>query len=554
MRIGIVTAMVEETVPIITKLGGVVAEDNIAGVRIVQIEAGGHTVYLANSGIGEIRAALAVQLLVDLFDIEVVLNFGFVGSLTGSLLVGETVIAGRAVHHQFDLSAVDGTPAGEYDGRGTVFFENDREIADRLLAALPSPLRVVTVASGDKFVGDRETKKRLRDEFGADICEMELAGICLAAERNGIPVFSLKVVSPSMKNCSPSCSARSPEFPALRARPWSEARGDPSKNERARLREEERLTRIEQKREKPRKSAVFDFFRDLSGSNVFYVPLRVFGKSYAESLEHALLFGYLADGFAGDSRRQHAGRDIAHHHAPRRDHGARIAAYLDGFCVFQIVKTVRMLVGAALFGQHGMTGGRHHYAGTEQHIVPYGYRRDIQKLTVEIHVEIVAESHIVAVLRPDGRLEKCVFPSVWEKFFDYPGAAVGGVVKLPRAHLLSFGHNFSFCRERLSRRRCRGTVTLRFTAASAACFRSPATQSAAACVLRAVLIAAQKRGALSRSPHRKRGALPQARRKYAKQPLRSPHRKRGVFPGVASSSRSRASLRPQRKAAPFRRR
>ena len=43
MRIGIVTAMVEETVPIITKLGGVVAEDNIAGVRIVQIEAGGHT-------------------------------------------------------------------------------------------------------------------------------------------------------------------------------------------------------------------------------------------------------------------------------------------------------------------------------------------------------------------------------------------------------------------------------------------------------------------------------------------------------------------------------
>ena len=194
MRIGIVTAMVEETVPIITKLGGVVAEDNIAGVRIVQIEAGGHTVYLANSGIGEIRAALAVQLLVDLFDIEVVLNFGFVGSLTGSLLVGETVIAGRAVHHQFDLSAVDGTPAGEYDGRGTVFFETDREIADRFLAALPSPLRVVTVASGDKFVGDRETKKRLRDEFGADICEMELAGICLAAERNGIPVFSLKVV------------------------------------------------------------------------------------------------------------------------------------------------------------------------------------------------------------------------------------------------------------------------------------------------------------------------------------------------------------------------
>ena len=195
MRIGIITAMAEETLPVMNKLGGIVAEDFIAGVRIIQIEAEGHTVYLANSGIGEIRAALAVQMLVDLFDIEAVLNFGFVGSLNKRIPVGEMVIAERAVHHQFDITAVDNVPVGKYDNRDSVYFETSREIAERVQNKLSSPLRKVTVASGDKFVGDSETKKHLHDAFGADISEMELAGICLAAEPNNIPVFSLKVVS-----------------------------------------------------------------------------------------------------------------------------------------------------------------------------------------------------------------------------------------------------------------------------------------------------------------------------------------------------------------------
>lgn len=195
MRIGIITAMAEETVPILAKLGGVVAEDSVSGVAIKQIETGKHTVYLATSGIGEIRAALAVQLLVDLFDIEAVLNFGFVGSLNKSIPVGELVLVDRAVHYQFDIGAVDGLPAGCYDGKDDPYFYTDRELMSKVQNALPHPFRTVTAASGDVFVADSALKNRLRDTFFGDICEMEIAGICLAAERNHIPVFSMKVVS-----------------------------------------------------------------------------------------------------------------------------------------------------------------------------------------------------------------------------------------------------------------------------------------------------------------------------------------------------------------------
>ena len=46
-------------------------------------------------------------------------------------------------------------------------------------------------------------KKRLREEFGCDICEMELAALALVCERNHIPLLSVKVVSDSADESSP---------------------------------------------------------------------------------------------------------------------------------------------------------------------------------------------------------------------------------------------------------------------------------------------------------------------------------------------------------------
>ena len=56
-------------------------------------------------------------------------------------------------------------------------------------------MKLVTVASGDVFVTNDDEKRRLAKDFGADICEMELAGIAIACERNNLPLFSVKVVS-----------------------------------------------------------------------------------------------------------------------------------------------------------------------------------------------------------------------------------------------------------------------------------------------------------------------------------------------------------------------
>lgn len=196
MRIAIITAMAEETMPILKSMGSnMTDESKISGVDVKKFELGLDTIYLATSGVGEIKAALAVQLMKDLFDVEVVLNFGFVGALNPALSIAELVIVTRVCHHQFDISTLDGIEVGRYSDHEDRYFYLNQELVLRVLANVGRPIRQVTDASGDKFISLSSDKEYLRKEFDADICEMELVGLAIACERNNLPLLSLKVVS-----------------------------------------------------------------------------------------------------------------------------------------------------------------------------------------------------------------------------------------------------------------------------------------------------------------------------------------------------------------------
>ncbi|MCM1306160.1 MAG: 5'-methylthioadenosine/S-adenosylhomocysteine nucleosidase [Bacteroides sp.] len=195
MKIGIITAMAEEMLPIYKKLGNVQSEEKVRGAEIRKIALGDNVIYLATGGVGEINSAATVQLLADLYGVERILNFGFVGSLNSEIGVGELVIADRVCHYQYDVSVLDNVRVGQYSENKDIYFYLDGALVDCVNAALNAPLRKVAVASGDAFVASSQKKKTLREEFGCDICEMELAGLTIACLRNEIPLLSIKVVS-----------------------------------------------------------------------------------------------------------------------------------------------------------------------------------------------------------------------------------------------------------------------------------------------------------------------------------------------------------------------
>ena len=195
MKIGIITALAEETLPIHEKLGNLTQASVIAGVSVYEIQTSKDTIYLACSGTGEIRAAQATQLLIDIFDIDAILNFGFVGSLSPSLNIGDLVIVEKAVHSAFDLRYIDGTGLGQYDRRDGLYFYFDQNLLNYVRNVLPVTTKVVTISSEDAFIASKEKKEERRKLFGADICDMESIGIALVCERNEIPAFCMKIVS-----------------------------------------------------------------------------------------------------------------------------------------------------------------------------------------------------------------------------------------------------------------------------------------------------------------------------------------------------------------------
>jgi len=195
MKIAIITAMEKESLPLCQRLGQVVGDELNAGVHTRIFVYRNNYIYLVTCGIGEILAASATQYIIDRYKIDYIVNFGYVGSLSKEYNAGDLLIVDKVVHHQYDLSGLDNVSRGQYEGRSSVFFELTQSTRDNINHFLTNPLRVVTVASGDEFIARRESKEFLNSNYGAGVCDMELAGIVITALRNGIHVASIKIVS-----------------------------------------------------------------------------------------------------------------------------------------------------------------------------------------------------------------------------------------------------------------------------------------------------------------------------------------------------------------------
>ncbi|MCD7819616.1 MAG: 5'-methylthioadenosine/adenosylhomocysteine nucleosidase [Lachnospiraceae bacterium] len=197
-KIGIIGAMEIEVERLKADMT-IMREDTRAKMNFCEGELAGMPVVVVRSGIGKVNAAVCTQILVDEFAVDCVINTGVAGSLDARIDIGDIVISKDVLHH--DMDAVNfGYPLGQIPQMDVFSFE-----ADETLAALAeSVCREVNpeisifhgrIVSGDQFVADRETKKRITENFGGSCTEMEGAAIAQAAYLNEIPFLILRAIS-----------------------------------------------------------------------------------------------------------------------------------------------------------------------------------------------------------------------------------------------------------------------------------------------------------------------------------------------------------------------
>ena len=192
-KIGIVVAQEKECEGLLEKLGKYELIKLYGGFCVRKYTCFDNEIYFCASGIGEIRASIATQRLIDAFNIDVIINFGLAGGLKSGTR-GNVYLVEGVVHYDFDTTPIDNAGRGRYECFDSAVIKTDKGLLETAAAIIPTAESVIC-ASGDKFVADENFKNSLAEDFGAKICEMESAGVIITAKLNGVRAFVAKIVS-----------------------------------------------------------------------------------------------------------------------------------------------------------------------------------------------------------------------------------------------------------------------------------------------------------------------------------------------------------------------
>ena len=194
--IGIIGAMDIEVNALISSMVDT-EERVVSSVRFVKGFLEGKEVVVAKCGIGKVFAAICAQTMILEYNPGIIINTGVAGSLEKGLNVLDVAIATNVVQHDMDTSAI-GDPLGLISGINVIYIDACENVSKHLKTASMNAkcnVKEGTIASGDKFIADKDEKKEINKEFHAIACEMEGAAIGHVCYVNEVPFGILRTIS-----------------------------------------------------------------------------------------------------------------------------------------------------------------------------------------------------------------------------------------------------------------------------------------------------------------------------------------------------------------------
>ena len=203
MIIGIIGAM-EEEVAVLKQSMEIEEAVSYASMDFCKGKLCGKDVVIVRSGIGKVNAGICAQILVDKFNVDMLINTGIAGSLDAQIDIGDMVISTDCVEHDVDAS-IFGDPVGQVPRMDTFSFPADATLVEKAVAANEEAnpdIKTFTgrIVSGDQFVSSSEVKDKLVTLFQAKCTEMEGAAIAHAAYLNKVSCVIIRAISDKADN------------------------------------------------------------------------------------------------------------------------------------------------------------------------------------------------------------------------------------------------------------------------------------------------------------------------------------------------------------------
>ena len=190
MTIGMIYAMTLEIESLLTNENAQPLQ-TVAGVPFYRIR---DNVIACAGGVGKVNAAMATQLMISLYQPDLILNAGVAGCFDHAE-IGDLVLAEQFMQHDFDTSNIGDEEGFVSTVNCTYFPTSDFDRAKAAMDKVGLPYRTGLVATGDWFGVDCDRSRHIAEKFHPLLCEMEGCAIAQVCLRNGVKFMSLKSVS-----------------------------------------------------------------------------------------------------------------------------------------------------------------------------------------------------------------------------------------------------------------------------------------------------------------------------------------------------------------------
>ncbi len=194
MKVGIVCAGDEELAPFLP----LIADCEITEKAMLKFYKGrisGIEIVALFSGVCKVNAAIASQLMIDVFGVDIIINSGTAGGMAPDLEIFDTVISTEVCYHDVAPDIL----TEFHPWMKSVFFAADPALVTLSKSAVNKMKPVGKVVwgrmvTGEMFITD-EGRRKINDEFAPLTVDMETAAIAHVCHVNGIPFIAIRCLT-----------------------------------------------------------------------------------------------------------------------------------------------------------------------------------------------------------------------------------------------------------------------------------------------------------------------------------------------------------------------
>ena len=196
LKVGILVAMEEE----IKRLTEEISEATITEIAKQTFYDGNihkNPVTIVKSGIGKVNASIATTLLIQDFDVDVVINTGSAGGIGNDLSIGDLVISTELTYNDADNRGF-GYTYGQIPQMPERYATDDllRKMIERAAVTQDWSVQSGLIVTGDSFIASRHQIEEIKSFFPeALVTEMEGAAVAQTCAQFEIPYAVIRAVS-----------------------------------------------------------------------------------------------------------------------------------------------------------------------------------------------------------------------------------------------------------------------------------------------------------------------------------------------------------------------